>query len=73
LAGDYQELAHIVPPAQTRRIVLADPGDDKVLACAIAARAELIVSGDRHLLDLKTYQGIPIINAAEALARLSQR
>jgi putative PIN family toxin of toxin-antitoxin system len=73
LLGDYQELAHIVPPAQTRRIVLADPGDDKVLACAIAARAELIVSGDRHLLDLKTYQNIPIINAAEALARLSQR
>jgi len=31
---------------------LADPDDDAVLACAVAARAEIIVSGDSHLLDL---------------------
>jgi len=44
-----------------------------VLACALAAKADLIVSGDSHLLNLKSYQDIPIVNAAEALARLPQR
>jgi len=38
-----------------------------VLACALAARADLIVTGDTDLLDLKTYQGIPILTAVEAL------
>jgi predicted nucleic acid-binding protein len=33
--------------------VIADPDDDHVLACAIAVNADLIVSGDKHLLDLK--------------------
>lgn len=47
--------------------------DDHVLACALAAKADLIVSGDAHLLNLKTYQGVPIVSAAEALARLPQR
>jgi len=51
----------VIPPA-----VLSDPDDDEVLACAIAANAQLIVSGDRDLLSLKTYRGIPIVNAAEA-------
>ena len=44
-----------------------------MLACALAAKADLIVSGDAHLLNLKTYQGVPIVSAAEALARLPQR
>jgi putative PIN family toxin of toxin-antitoxin system len=47
-----------------------DPDDDAVLACAVAAQAALIVSGDRDLLVLKHFQGIPIETAAQALARL---
>jgi predicted nucleic acid-binding protein len=39
--------------------VCRDPDDDAVLACAIAARVDLIVSGDQDLLVLKRYQGIP--------------
>ncbi len=70
LFRDYQELAHVVPPAETRRIVAGDRDDDAVIACALAARAELIVSGDKRVLDIKSYQGIPIVNAAEALVRL---
>ena len=35
------------------RVVVDDPDDDAVLACAVAAHAQAIVSGDRHLLDLK--------------------
>lgn len=48
----------------------ADPTDDMVLACAVEGQADLIVSGDRHLLDLGEYQGIPIVTAREFLERL---
>ena len=51
----------------------SDPDDDEVLACALAAKADLIVSGDSHLLNLKSYQGIEIVRPAEALKRLAVR
>ena len=46
----------------------ADPDDDQVIAAAVAAHAELIVSGDRHLLDLGSHQDIRIVTPAEAPA-----
>jgi putative PIN family toxin of toxin-antitoxin system len=69
----YLRLATVVQPAPIAPTVLADPDDDHVLACALAAKAELIVSGDRHLLDLHEYQGIPILNTADALQRLEAK
>lgn len=53
LVERYALLATVVHPAAIAPTVLDDPDDDQVLACALAAKAELIVSGDRHLLDLK--------------------
>jgi putative PIN family toxin of toxin-antitoxin system len=50
--------------------IAKDPSDDKVLACATEAKADLIVSGDQHLLDLGTYQGIPILTARQFIERL---
>jgi putative PIN family toxin of toxin-antitoxin system len=41
--------------------VCADPDDDKFLACARASGSRLIVSGDKHLLDVAGYQGIEIL------------
>lgn len=66
----YQRLVSVIEPAEIAPIILADPDDDHVLACAMAAKAELIVSGDRHLLGLREYQSIPIVRPAEALKRL---
>ncbi|MHB8896803.1 MAG: putative toxin-antitoxin system toxin component, PIN family [Candidatus Geothermincolia bacterium] len=40
--------------------VVSDEADNRVLECAIAGEANLIISGDKHLLRLKSYQGIPI-------------
>lgn len=40
--------------------VISDEADNRVLECAVAGKADLIVSGDKHLLKLKSYQNIPI-------------
>jgi putative PIN family toxin of toxin-antitoxin system len=52
---------------------LRDARDTPVLAAARAAMVSLIVSGDNDLLTLKSFSGIPIINPAEAVARLQRR
>ena len=73
LLEQYRGLAEVVEPAAITRVMLDDPDDDRVFACALAAGAGLIVSGDKRLRNVKHYQGIPIVTAAEALARLTQR
>ncbi|MCF8038128.1 MAG: hypothetical protein K9K79_02330 [Desulfohalobiaceae bacterium] len=50
-----------------------DPADNKILAIAIAAKADLIVSGDKkHMLFLNNVASIPIVTAREAVGRLSR-
>ena len=72
LVRDYERLAEIVTPKPLPAPVSRDPDDDHVLACALAGKAELIVSGDkRHLLVLTEYQGIPIRTATSALGELT--
>ena len=44
-----------------------------MLACALAAQADLIVSGDAHLRNLKRYHGMRIVAASEALALIERR
>jgi putative PIN family toxin of toxin-antitoxin system len=67
----YAELAIPVTPLAIPRVVPGDPDDDHVIACAIAAHADMIVSGDHDLLELRSHHGIVILTAAEALARIA--
>jgi uncharacterized protein len=67
LLTDYIEAVDLVAPFAAPAVVFADPDDDQVIAAAVAAHAELIVSGDRHLLALGTHQGIRIVTPVEAL------
>ena len=48
-------IARIVAPAETIQAIEADPTDDRILECAVAAGAEVIVSGDAHLLPLAPF------------------
>lgn len=55
--------AEFVTPQEKVIVVLADTSDNKFLETAITGKTDYIVSGDQHLLDLKEYRSIPIINA----------
>jgi len=55
------QVAEVVPPCTKLNVITADPDDNRILECAVDGKADLIVSNDHHLLDLKTYENIPII------------
>jgi len=67
---DYRRLTYLVEPQPLSAPASRDPDDDHVLACALAAHADLIVTRDLDLLDLKSYQNIPILAAADAVRRI---
>ncbi len=71
ILADYVDAVDLVTPLATPRVIADDPDDDHVIAAAIAAEADFIVSGDRHLLKLGTHQGIRIVTPAEAVAAIS--
>ncbi len=67
LVERYSGLASIatatrIPPT------CVDPNDDMVLAAAKSAHAQLIVSGDQHLLSIRSFEGVQILTVKEALA-----
>lgn len=63
------QTAEIVDAPDLAQRVSADPADDKFLACALAAQAPLIVSGDRHLLRVNGWSGIAIITPRQFVDR----
>ncbi len=70
LVERYRELAETVEAAPIEEARLRDPDDAAVLACALAARVEAIVSGDDDLRALRTFEGIPILSPAECIVRM---
>jgi putative PIN family toxin of toxin-antitoxin system len=69
---DYSELAITVIPKSVPRVVQSDADDDHVIAAAVAADANAIVSGDNDLLMLGKHNGITICTVAEALVRFGK-
>src|SRR5688572_24335061 len=64
-----REITTHVTAAEPLDVVTADPDDNRILECALAAGSEVIVSGDTHLLELDTFRGIPVMTVAAFLAR----
>jgi putative PIN family toxin of toxin-antitoxin system len=58
--------AKVIKPS-TKVNLLADEPDNRILECAKGAGAEIIVTGDKHLLDLFAFEGIKIIRIADFL------
>ena len=68
MLAEVRFLAEIFDPPPLPVPVCRDPDDDAVLALAVAAQADLIVSGDQDLLALGAHAGIAIVTPAQALA-----
>lgn len=68
------EAAELVFPVERVTGVTTDPFDDMVLECALAAEAEYLVSGDKkHLLPLKEFRGIRIVNPVDFLTLIGNK
>lgn len=65
--AEVRRLAEVIAPPPLPQPVCRDPDDDEVLALAMAAKVELIVSGDTDLLSLGRFEGMPIVMPAEAI------
>jgi putative PIN family toxin of toxin-antitoxin system len=71
----YQEILpyfEVVSPKEGLPIVIKDPSDDKFIRCAEICGSKVIISGDRHLLQLKRYQDIEVVPPAQFLKRFNQ-
>jgi putative PIN family toxin of toxin-antitoxin system len=57
----------LVTPTKKISFVKDDPDDNKIIECALESHAEYIISYDKHLLNLKEFQGIKIVKPEEDL------
>jgi putative PIN family toxin of toxin-antitoxin system len=62
-----EDHANLVDPDFELNAVPDDPDDNRVLECAVAGKANFIVSGDRHLLRIGCYEGIAIVKVRQFL------
>jgi len=69
-----EEVATVIEPETELKVIRNDEADNRILACAVDAKADFLVTGDkRHLLPLKHYKDICIITPRECLDILFKR
>ena len=71
LLAEVGQLVEVIEPPPLPQPICRDPDDDHVLALALAARAELIITGDRDPLALHQFEGVPILDPARAVEQLA--
>ena len=65
---DINSMATLVIPKQTLKVIKERDSDNRILECAVEAKAQYILSGDEHyILPLKEYKGVKILSPAEFL------
>jgi putative PIN family toxin of toxin-antitoxin system len=67
LEGEILPFFEVIEVREDVKGICADPADDKFLACALAASANYLVSGDKALTDLKQYKSVRIIKPSDFL------
>lgn len=65
-------VAHTVEPEEELKIIHSDSADNRVLECALTGEAGYIVSGDQHLLALRTFRSMAIVSPAVFLKLLKK-
>jgi len=65
--GALSEFSRIIRPTCKLDVIKVDPADNIILECALEGKVDYIVSGDKHLLNLKEFNGIKILKPAEFL------
>lgn len=63
------EHAKVYKPAKLKEPVCEDPDDDKFFACALASGSRVIISGDKHLLNVSGYEGVEVLKPREFVDR----
>ena len=73
ITENIKGIATIVKPTKRINLITQDPTDNKILECALKAKADYIISGDtKHLQPIKEFQGISILSPAKFLAAISR-
>jgi len=67
IVNSYMLFLHITETTEKINAVVDDPKDNIILECAVSCNADIIISGDKHLLNLKEYAGIKILSPSEFL------
>lgn len=66
-------VSKIVTPRKRLEVIVEDPADNRILECALEAKAHYVISGDRHLLRLRKYKKTTILNSSEFLKKHNKR
>lgn len=70
---EFHLLCHVVDPHNKVQAIVDDPKDNMVLECADAAKADVIVSGDTHLLDLKQWGSVRLVSPADFIKEVGDQ
>jgi putative PIN family toxin of toxin-antitoxin system len=68
---EVRNFSRLVEISTELKVVETDPDDDMVIECGVLGKATHIVTGDKHLLSLGTYQMIAIVRATEFVLLLA--
>lgn len=69
IISEIESVSHVVFPSLQLKIVDKDPADNKILECATEANADVIITGDNHLIEINHFRNIEIVNASDFIMK----
>ena len=67
IIDSFVHFTHMIEPKEKFDIIKEDPSDNRILECAVASKATFIISYNKHLLNLKEFNGIKILTPKQFL------